>query len=173
MILGLWVMIGGCLAGPLQQLICLAWAILYTSWCKYSFAIGFRWYLQCLIQPNFLGPSRMSAGPCAADNLSGRGHCILYMMYCVAWNWFLVVPPMFDRMHFLATFWGPQGPHAAGALRQTSISAYSKLHNGCWYGQILVPCSFNQNALGCPTNLLLCVWKHGWNCGIFDFLPGK
>ena len=133
----------------MQQIICLAGAILCSVECTYSFEIGFTWYLQCLIQPKFWGPFWVSVGPYAAENLSCIGHSVLCGIYQFISNWFWLVPPMFDQMHFGGSFWSPQGPHAAGGPRQTSISAYVRLRHECSCAQILVPCSYDQNALGC------------------------
>ena len=66
------------------------------------------WYLQCLIQRKIWALLQASGGPLAADNLSGRGRFVLYVMYLLIPNWFDVVPETFDRMHFWATF-GPMG----------------------------------------------------------------
>ena len=62
---------------------------------------------------------------------------------------FHVVPPIFDPAHYWGPYLGLQGTAAAGAPRQTSISDYERLHTICSCTQMLVPSSFDQNALGC------------------------
>ena len=54
-------------------------------------------------------------------------------------TWFQVVPTMFDSAHVMLCVHAP---------RQTSISDYVKLSSKCSCTQLLVPCSFDQSALG-------------------------
>ena len=58
-----------------------------------------------------------------------------------------VVPPMFDTAYYWGPYLGLWGSPAAGGLRQTSISDCGRLHYICSCTQMLVPCSFDQNAL--------------------------
>ena len=72
---------------------------------------------------------------------------------------------MFDPAHYWGPCLGLQGPPAAGGPRQTSISDYGRLHNICSYTQILVPCSFDQNAAalaGCIFTSLKLPSKTRW-----------
>ena len=57
-------------------------------------------------------------------------------------TWFQVIHTMFDSAHYVASLLGVHAP------RQTSISDYVRLSSKHSCTQILVPCSFNQSALG-------------------------
>ena len=86
--------------------------------------------------------------------MSGRAHSVLCEMSLFISNFVHVVPPMFDPDHY----WGPYlrlyGSPEVGGPRQTSIFDYGRLHTICCCTQMLVPCSFDQNALGCCSNSL-------------------
>ena len=83
----------GCLAGPLQQTICLAGAIVYSAGCIYSLKIGFRWYLQCLIKRIF-GPLFEAHSGHMQQGVSGRHpylHTVNHTMDAgVVKYWYLV-----------------------------------------------------------------------------------
>ena len=81
--------------------------------------------------------------------MSGRAHSVLCEMSLFISTFVHVVPPIFDPAHYWRPYLGIEGSPAAEGLRQTSISDYGRLHNICSCTHMLVPCSFDQNALGC------------------------
>ena len=83
------------------------------------------WYFLCLNQSKFW----RSGGTYTEVNLSGRAHSVLCVMSLFITTFFLVVPHMFDPVHYWDPYLGLQGPPAAGGSRQTSISDYGRLHN--------------------------------------------
>ena len=61
---------GGCLAGPMQQKICLALLIMNCLHNEDSYKLGFMWYLECLTQPKFWDPFRaVWHPPCRGQNV--------------------------------------------------------------------------------------------------------
>ena len=91
----------------------------------------------------------------AAGYFSGVCHLVTYEVYPIIPNWFQMVPPSSNLAHFWTSLDGPQGPNTAEGARQKSISGYGRLNSKCPYGQMLVPRSSNQSALGCHSKRLI------------------
>ena len=76
--------------------------------------------------------------------MSGRAHPVLCEISLIFSTFFHVVSSMFDPA-FIGALWAI----CSRRYRQTSISNHGRLQYIYFCTQMLIPCSFDQNALGC------------------------